>query len=112
MLPKTIAKSHISNCKVGLGDRKKQFTNYSPIKEADDEGRQLEESKTSGSLSKSKTPVKDDDTDSSYTTESISHHQSSSKSKKKSGKKSHYTETESSMSMSAEPNSKAMAAQL
>ena len=65
-------------------------------------------------MSKSKTPVKDDDTDSSYTSESMSHQQSSTKGKKRSGKKSHYTETESSISMSGatDSNPKAMAAQL
>jgi hypothetical protein len=62
-------------------------------------------------MSKSKTPVKDDDTDSSYTSESMSHQQSSAKgSKKRSAKKKDLTETESSISMSAEPNNKAMAA--
>ena len=65
-------------------------------------------------MSKTKTPVRDDDTDSSYTSESMSHVQSSGKGKRRSGKKSHYTETESSISLSGadQHNSKAMADQL
>ena len=63
LFPKAKAKSHTNSCKGCAASGK--FSDYSPIKEADDKHQPGEESKES-SLAKVKKPTKVEESDSSY----------------------------------------------
>lgn len=106
MFPKSKAKSHINSCKGSGPSGASRFSDYSPIKEADDEGHQPGEESKDSSVRKVKKPSKVEDSDSSYTSDteskSLSAHQSSAKGRKRSGRKKEH-ETESSISQSADP---------
>merc|ERR1711964_194832 len=92
MFAKSKLDSHMNTCKVlntGQGSDRTKFSNYSPIKEADEEGKYHgEESKESSSLSKKKKPIKTEEvSDSSYTSDTESKSLSYRPSKKKTPKR-------------------------
>ena len=65
LFPKAKASSHIASCKSQLGQasKKSKFTNYSPIREADEDGRYQHEESKDSSTGQKRRPANSDDSE-------------------------------------------------